>query len=207
MRALQLDPVEAAFGAVPGGLRVAGDDLVDLRVADRLGNLAEQRVRHGRRCPHRQPGEHPGRLPAVVVDLREDRDAVPVDRLGDAPVTGYRVAGEAVDQLLVGPVRRVYRVLLGDDQAGAAGRPGRVVGGMLLGGEPVFGVVGQVRREHDPVRDGDRPEPQRAEQMAISAHRPALLLPRAGSAWPVGAGRATPSPTASAARRPSSTAS
>jgi hypothetical protein len=44
--ALQLDAVEAAFLAPGRDVRVAGDDLSDLGVVDRLGHLAEQRVGH-----------------------------------------------------------------------------------------------------------------------------------------------------------------
>ena len=59
-----------------------------------------------------------------------------VDRLGDAAVAGQHLGVEHVDHLLVGPVGGVHRVLFGDDQAGASGGAGRVVGRVLLGGHP-----------------------------------------------------------------------
>ena len=44
--ALQFDAVEPALRAVLGHPRVAGDDLVDLAVGDRLGHLAKQGIGH-----------------------------------------------------------------------------------------------------------------------------------------------------------------
>ena len=165
--ALQLDAVEAALGAVLGDERVAGDDLVDLGRRDRLGHLAEQRIGDRRRRPHRQPGVHRRGLAAVVVDLGEDRDPVAVDGVGDPAVAGDDLAVEAVDQLLVRPVGRVGGVLLGDDQAGAAGGAGAVVGGVLLGRQAVAGVVREVGREHDPVAGRDGTELERGPQVAV----------------------------------------
>ena len=171
--ALELDAVEPPGHAVGGDGGVAVDDLGDLVGLDRLRHLAEQRVGDGARRPHRQSGVHGGRLAAVVVDLGEDRHAVGVHGVGDPPVAVDHLGVEAVDQLLVGPVRRVGRVLLGDDEAGPAGGPGRVVGGVLLGGQAVGGVVGEVGREHDAVGHRDRAQPQRGEQVPVPA-RPAL---------------------------------
>ncbi len=151
VRALQLDPVEAARPAVAGDERVAGDDLGDLACVDRLRHLAEQRVGDRRRRPDRQARVHPRALPAVVVDLGEDRDVVAVHGVGDRAVAGDDLGPEAVDELLVGPVGRVGRVLLGDDEPGAAGGPRGVVRGVALGREPVLGVVRQVGREDDAV--------------------------------------------------------
>ena len=94
---------------------------------------------------------------------------VGVHGVGDPSVAVDHLGVEPVDELLVGPVGRVGRVLLGDDEAGPAGRPGRVVGGVLLGGQPVGGVVGQVGREHDAVGHGDRTEPERGEQVPVAA--------------------------------------
>ena len=68
-----------------------------------------------------------------MVDLGEDRRAMAVDRVGDASVPGNHVTVEAVDELLVRPVRRMRRVLLGDDQPGATRCSRGVVGGVLLG--------------------------------------------------------------------------
>ena len=111
------------------------------------------------------------RLAAVVVDLGEDRHVVGVDRVGDAPVAGDDRRVEPVDELLVGPVGRMGRVLLGDDQAGPAGGPGPVVGGVLLGGQAVLGVVGQVGGEDDPVGHGHRPDAERREQLPVGGTR------------------------------------
>ena len=176
MRALQLHAVEAAFGAVPSDCAVAGHDLGDLVPLHGLGNLAEHRVRHRAGRPHGPPGEHRRGLPAVVVELCEDRHAVRVCRRGHLLVAGDDRTVEAVDQLLIGPVGGMSRVLLGDDQADAARRAGRVVIGVLLGGKAVLGVVGQMRGKHDPVADHHRPDPQRREQVPIPA-APAHRLP------------------------------
>ena len=165
--ALQLDAVEATLGAVLGDGGVAGDDLVDLGGGHRLGHLPEQRVGHRRRGPDRQPGVHRRRLSPVVVDLGEDRHPVPVDGLGDAEVPGDHVAVEAVDQLLVRPVGGMGRVLLGDDEAGAAGGAGGVVGGVLLGRPAVTGVVREVGREDDPVANRHRAELERCPQVPV----------------------------------------
>ncbi len=166
VRALQLDAVEAALGAVLGHQCVAGDDLVDLGARHGLRHLAEQRVGDRRRPPHRQARVHRRRLATVVVDLGEDRRAMAVDRVGDGAVAGDHVAVESVDELLVRPVGRMGRVLLGDDQPGAARRPRRVVRGVLLGRLAVAGVVGEVRREHDPVPRHDGAELQRGPEVA-----------------------------------------
>ena len=149
--ALQFDAVEPTLGAVLGDPRVPGDDLVDLGVGHRLWHLAKQRIGDGRRRPHRQPRVHRACLAAVVVDLGEDRHAVTMNSVGDRAVAGDHVAVEAVDQLLVRPIGRMRRVLLGDDQPRAAGRTGRVVGRVLLGRLAVAGVVGEVGAEDDAV--------------------------------------------------------
>ena len=178
--------------------RVAGDDLGDLSPVDLFGHLAEERVRDGRRCPHRQPAVHARALATVVVDLGEDRRAVAVDGFGDAPVARHDLGMEAVDQLLVRPVRRMRRVLLGDDQAGAARGPRRVVGGVLLGGQAVLRVVREVRGEDDAIAHDHRPDAQRREQVAVPAHEaPTTTSPGARGAYS----------SASAARRPSRIAS
>ena len=124
VRALELDAVEPTLHAVAGHQGVPVDDLGDLLELDRLGDLAEQGIGHRARRPHRQPGVHAGRLTTVVVDLGEDGHVVGVDPLGDAPVSVDDLGPEPVDELLVRPVGRVGRVLLGDDQAGARRRPG-----------------------------------------------------------------------------------
>jgi len=92
-----------------------------------------------------------------------------VHRVGDPPVAVDHRRVEAVDELLVGPVGPMGRMLLRDDQPGTAGGPGRVVGGVLLGGQAVGGVVGQVGREDDPVLHGDRPETERREEVPVAA--------------------------------------
>ena len=158
VRALELDAVEAALGAPLGHVGVARHDGRDLAVVDGLGDLAEQRVGDRRRGPHRQARVHRRGLAAVVVDLGEDRRAVAVHGLGDAPVARQHVGVEPVDQLLVRPVGGVGGVLLGDDEPGTALGPLGVVGGVLLGGPAALGVVGEVRAEDDAVLHRHRPE-------------------------------------------------
>ena len=156
--ALELDAVEASGRAVGGNGGVAVDDLGDLMQFHGFGDFAEQGVGHRAGCPHGQPGVHRGGLAAVVVDLGEHRHVVGVDGIGDPLVAVDHPGVESVDELLVGPVRRVGGVLFGDDQTGPAGGPGRVVGGVLLGRDAVGGVVGQMGGEHDPVGHRHRPE-------------------------------------------------
>ena len=170
VRALQLDPVESTFGAVLGDRRVTGHDLLDLCRRDRLRHLPEERIGDRRRRPHREPGVHRAGLTAVVVDLGEDRHPVAMHRLGDPSVAGDDVAMEAVDELLVRPVGRMGRVLLGDDQPGATRRPSAVVRRVLLGGFAVAGVVREVGAEHDPVAGGDRADRQRCPEVPVRHH-------------------------------------
>ena len=184
--ALQFDAVEPTLCAVLGDHRVAGDDLVDLGLVDRFGHLAEQRVGHCRRCPHRHARVHAAGLTSVVVDLGEDGHAVPVNGIGDGSVAGDDVAVEPVDELLVGPVGRVCAVLLGDDEPGATGGACGVVRGMLLGGPAIARVVGEVRAEDDAVAGGDRPELQRGPQVPVGHSGPTLAMH--GRRWHVAAG-------------------
>ena len=193
MRALEFDTVEAASDAVPGHCGVSIDDLGNFVELDGFGDLAEQRVRHGARCPHRQPRVHRRGLSAVVIDLGQDRHAVDMDGIGDLAVAVDHVGVEAMDELLVGPVRRVGGVLLGDDEPGPAGRPGRGVGGVLVGGPTIGGVVRQVRGEDDAVGHRHRSDAQRTEEMLVGtgcAHgvdltRPILIgpMPRRRRSW------------------------
>ncbi len=171
VRALELDPVESSLGAMVGDEGVAVDDLADLVGLDRLGHFAEEGVGDGARRPHREAGVHARGLAAVVVDLGEDRDVVGVHRIGDPPVAVDHLRPESVDELLVGPVGRVGGVLLGHDESGPARRTGCVVGGVLFGGQPVGGVVGQVGREDDAVGHGHRPEPEGREEVAVLSGR------------------------------------
>ena len=165
--ALQLDAVEPTLRAVLGDECVAGDDLVDLGMRDGLRHLTEQRVGDCRGCPHGQAGVHAAGLAAVVVDLSEDRHPMAMDRFCDGSVARNHVAMKAVDQLFVRPVRGVRAVLFGDDQASAASRTRRVVGGVLLGRLAVACVVGEVRAEHDAVARRHRPQLQRSPQVPV----------------------------------------
>ena len=116
-----------------------------------------------------------------------------VDRVGDRPIAGDHVAMEAVDQLLVRPIRRMRRVLLGDDQAGAAGGPRRVVRRVLLGRLAVAGVVGEVGAEDDAVAGGDGPSASGVHRYRYAiaaqateariARRPVRRRPRNVAAW------------------------
>ena len=155
-------PSKPPSRAVLGDGGVAGDD---------LGDLGRGRPPWAPRGTAGRPpatGAHTGRRvyiddawPPLWLIWAKIGVAVAVHGLGDAPVARDDVGVEAVDHLLVGPVGRVGRVLLGDDQPGAARGAGRVVGGVLLGGPAVLGVVREVGGEHDAVADRDRPELQR----------------------------------------------
>ena len=138
-----------------GDERIAGDDLVDLSLRDGLRYLAKERVGDWGRRPHRQARVHRRCLPAVVIDLRKDWNAMAMHGVGHLAVAGDDIAVEAVNQFLVRPIGRMCAVLLGDDQAGAASGAGGVVCGVLRGGFTVAGVVGEMRAEHDAVASTD----------------------------------------------------
>ena len=183
MRALQLDAVEPAADAPVGHGAVAVDDGGDLVALHRLRHLSEQGIGNRARGPHRQAGVEAGGLAAVVIDLGEHGHAMGVDGVGDPPVALRHRRVEAMDELLVGPVGRVRGVLLGDDEPCTSGRPGPVVGGVLLGGEPVGCVVGEMGGEDDAVGHHNRPEAQRGEEMAVpsgAGHVPTGFPPLTG---------------------------
>ena len=56
-----------------------------------------------------------------MVDLGEDGRSMSMDCFGHCEVARNDIAMESVDQFLVGPVGRMCRVFLGDDQARATG--------------------------------------------------------------------------------------
>ena len=101
--------------------------LVDVLDLHGLGRLAVEHVGDGRGRPHRQPGKAAAALLPVVVELGEDARVVLVDRPGELLVAGDHLGLEGLDEVLVGPVGRVHRLLLGDDEARAAPGAGRQV--------------------------------------------------------------------------------
>ena len=171
MAALKFDAVETTLGAMFRDECVARDDLVDLGVADGLGHLTEQRIGDRGRRPHRKSAEHAARLTTVVIDLGEDRNTMTVHRVGDALVSGDHVAMEAVNEFLVGPVRGVRAVFLGDDEPGSTRGARGVVRGVLFGGFSVAGVVGEVRTEDDAITRAHGSELQGSPQVLVR-HRP-----------------------------------
>ena len=186
MRALQLHPVEPPLDTPAGDQRVAGRDFVYLRLAHRHRRLAEQGVGHRRRRPDRQAGIHPAALPPVVIDLGQNGNALIVNPIGYEPVTVQHLRLEGVDHFFVGPVGGMGGVLFGDDQPHSAAGPCFVIGGVLLAGQSVYRIVGQMGGEHNPVVEPKRTYLQRREQSAQPGHRDSI---------------------SSTARRPSSTAS
>ena len=129
-----LDAVDAGARDALRGTRIAGDDVLDRGGAQRFGDDLESFLGcvagcHGPRC-HAALSVHD--LAAGVEELGDDRRSVAVDRLGDGSVAGHRgVVGGHED------VVRVARGLvdagdLEDDESGAAGRTGFMVGDEVL---------------------------------------------------------------------------
>ena len=83
---------------------------------------------------------------------------------------GYHVAMEAVNQLLIGPVGGMGGMFLSDDEPSTTTGPSLVICGVLLGRQPIFGIVGEVCTKHHPIPDGDWPQLQRLKQIAILPH-------------------------------------
>jgi hypothetical protein len=174
LRALHLHALEPGRGAAGGDVGVPGDQPGQVGGSRLARHLAEQRVGHRGRRDDRRAGVQRVGLPAVVVDLREHRHAVRADRLGDPAHPGQDGGVVPADQFFVGPVGGIGRALLGDDQPGAAGRAGRVVGGVPLGEPAVDGVVGQVGGEDEAVGQRHRSDPQRRGQV-LDVHPRSLL--------------------------------
>ncbi len=122
---LQLHAVEPALANVHGRPGEVLGDLADVLDLHGLGRLPVEHVRDGRGRPHRQAGEAAAALLAVVVELGEDAGVVPVDFPGELLVAGDDLRMEGLDQVLVGPVGGVHRLLLGDDEPRAAASAGR----------------------------------------------------------------------------------
>ncbi len=121
---LQLHAVQPAVPDVPGDPGEPGDDGGQVGRRRPAGHLAEQRVGDRRGREQRDAGVQRAALAAVVVELGDDERAVGVHRVGDVAVPVDDGGVGAVDDLLVGLVGRVDRLLLGDHQCGttAAGR-------------------------------------------------------------------------------------
>jgi hypothetical protein len=74
-----------------------------------------------------------------------------VDFVSDSLVPRYDITMESVDQLLIGPVRGVGAVLLGDDEPGSTRSASGVISGVLFSGQAIARVIGEVRAENDTV--------------------------------------------------------
>src|SRR6185312_1200773 len=141
----ELDAVQPALGGQPGGARVTGDDLVDLRRAQRawLDVKALARDRRGR--DRRRPRWIRDQLPAAVEELDEEPRAVWVGGGRHAAVAAddlRHVAGQRVGREAAG---LVHGGRLEDDHAGAARRARLVVGDELVRRQVVVDEGGLVR--------------------------------------------------------------
>jgi hypothetical protein len=172
MRALQFHPIETALAGIGGYPRIALNNLQNILVFDRFRHFAEQRIGERRRRPGRQAGEHAAALAAVVVDLGQNRHAFGVNRAGDAFVMRDDPAMKGMNQLFVRMIGGMRGVFFGDDQPGSAPRPFPVVMNVMpLAGQEIFGVIGQMRREHDPVLDRDA-----ADLQGVNSNRGRVLM-------------------------------
>ncbi len=142
---LQLHPVEAALAHVHRRLGEIRLHLVDVLDLHDLGRLAVEHVGHRRGRPNRQPRQAAAALLPVVVELGEDAGVVLVHRPGEPLVAGDDLRPEGLDEVLVGPVGGMHRLLLGDDEARPAPGSGGQIVRQRLRGQLVFGQVRQVR--------------------------------------------------------------
>ena len=177
-----LDALDSALGCELGRARVPGDELVDLLLRGGARLHFEAAARHGGRRERRSAGRARDLLPAAVEELDEEAGAVRLDRSRDRPVAGDdrgEVAGEGVSGE---EARLVDGGRLEHDQADSAPGAGLVVGDEVLRGEVFVDERRLVGGRDDPIRELDRADLQRCEQVAgeRSGHGSHLLQsPRA----------------------------
>src|SRR5579859_3907920 len=104
-----------------------------------------------------------------MIDLREYARAVFVNGARHAAIAGDYTRVEAVNELLIGPVAGMNRLLLGDDESAAAARAFGVIGGQARPRQIFLGQVGQVRRENDAVRYAGLSDANGGEEVLVLA--------------------------------------
>jgi hypothetical protein len=167
----KLDAVEASLGGERGGVRVPGDDLLDLLDAERARLDVEALARDGRRRDRGWSRWVGDELAPAVEELDEETRPVCLDGPRDALVAG--------DDLRLVPCKRVRRQAarlvdgrrFEDDHPGAARGSRLVVGDELLCRQVVVDERRLMRSRDDPVRQLDGPERERAQQMRELRHR------------------------------------
>ena len=145
---LELEPVEAGFPHVRRRCRESLDHRRDLLGPHLEGVVARMGLGHLGGRPELLRRVLEAGMPAVV-ELGEDVRAVGMGRLHQPPVGRQR---RAVPRPAVGRAHQAGRMdglAAGDDEAGPAPRPRRVVGGEVLGRRPVRRLQPVPVRQHD----------------------------------------------------------
>ena len=131
VRHRDLDPVDPAVAAVPGGGRVAVDERAQLARGQRPRLALEARRRHRRRRHGGRPRRGGDLLAPAVEELDEEPRPVRVDRVGQPPVAGDDPRQEAAERVRGQQPGRVDRRRLDEDRARR--RPRRAPGGRRPG--------------------------------------------------------------------------
>ncbi len=170
MGAVELHAVEADALGGGSGLGERGDDVVHVRLRHGLaGGLGTGGLQAG--------GADGGRVReggvalladhADVPELRDDPAAGRVHVLGDLrPARQLLLAVEARDAVALAGRRVAHVRALGDDQADTGGGPAGVVRAHVLARDAARGEHAGHGRHHDPVRDGEAVQRDRAGQDA-----------------------------------------
>ena len=181
MRRMHLDQVQAQARRAAGGLGEGGDDAIDAGLVERARQRAGGVVGNRRRRDHLPaariavrdratagfPRLERRRLAPRVRQLHADRHRRPAAHRGQRP--RERGFGGVVVQAEVGPADPaggLNRGGLGDQQAGAGLRQRAPVLDMPVVGLTVDRRVLAHRRDHDAVRQLQRAQRQRGEQVA-----------------------------------------
>lgn len=102
-----------------------------------------------------------------MIDLGENWHSVFVDCRGDLAVARNYVTMKAVDEFFVRPVGWVGAVFLGDDEASTTCSACFVICSVLISWLAIARIVGEVRREDNPVACSYRPELERGPQILV----------------------------------------
>ena len=181
MRGMHLDQVQAQARRATGGLGEGGDDAIDAGLVERARQRAGRVVGNRRRRDHLPaariavrdratagfPRLERGRLAPGMRQLHADRHRRPAPHRGQRP--RERGFGGVVVQAEVGPADPaggLHRGGFGDQQAGAGLRQRAPVLHMPVVGLAVDRRVLAHRRDHDAVRQLQRAQRQRGEQVA-----------------------------------------